>query len=115
MAEMAETACSDAAYLGYEYPAFAGHSFADTLANHNEISVAASNGSNNGSSGRDSHGNASSDADSNTGGNVNRSSDDHEFPDADDVGHDVGHGVYDEDEDDIEVDNVRESRLIHSR
>ena len=125
MAEMAETACSDTAYLGYEYPAFAGHSFADTLANHaphcpavsdataaSEIPLAAISGDNGGSTDSISDGHIGSDARDSTGGNIIGDSDDHALPDANeighdaghDIGHDVGHGL--NNEDDIEVDNV---------
>lgn len=120
MAEMAETACSDTAYLGYEYPAFAGHSFADTLANHrpkdpvsldaptaHEVSLAAINESNHANDDRDS----SSDCDD-IGGCVNGSingttdgdSDVQGHPNANDNSPDTSHNL--NNDDDIEIDNV---------
>lgn len=122
MVEIAETACSDTAYLGYEYPAFAGHSFADTLANHrprypvvldaptaNEISLASIKGSNSGDNNREGNAFASSSALGSTGGSIDCLMDGNSFgqghADANNNNsHDIGHGV--DNEDDIEVDNV---------
>lgn len=124
MAEMAETACSDTAYLGYEYPASAGHSFADTLANHrpkypvvldaptaHEISSAGISGSNNVNNDRDSNVCANSNAYGNTSGSINGNG--QGYPNTNGNSHEIGHGV--NNEDDIEVDNVRYPRNIHSR
>lgn len=154
-AEMAETARSDtarsdAAYLGYEYPASAGRSFADNVANHaprdpvvldatpaSETRNRGNRGNNTGDADGGSNANFTTtpNADANAGANLPGNSDHYGAPDVNDVANDVGRGNqigtqtgseigHDSDhdvgtgennEDDIEVDNVRQPRLIYCR